>query len=92
MPLWATPTKAPGRAVLLRAAGSAAAVFGMGMASPSLAVSAPVAAIIAMVTLTVLLLAPYLAAIAIHNPRVQNSSGLTSFLVPSDWKDASVAV
>ncbi len=72
MPLWATPTKAPGRAVLLRAAGSAAAVFGMGMASPSLAVSAPVAAIIAMVTLTVLLLAPYLAAIAIHNRRVRS--------------------
>ncbi|MFG6278556.1 hypothetical protein [Microbacterium sp. 5K110] len=71
MPLWATPTKAPGRAVVLRAAGTGLAVFGTAMASPALTASAPAASVVAMATLIVLLLAPYVVGVAIHNRRVR---------------------
>ncbi len=70
MPMWGNPSKAPQRAVALRSVGAAAVVFGIAMASPSVVASGWMAAVFGGMSVFVLLLAPYLVAVTVHNRRI----------------------
>ena len=67
MPLWANPRKAPRRAIALRALGAAAVVFGTGMAAQAWTGPAGIVAPSAAAMVGILLLAPYVVAVARHN-------------------------
>lgn len=69
MPVWANPVKAPRRAVVLRAVGAAAIVFGTGMFSSTWGLPGWVAAVAVGGSLTLLLFAPHVVAVARHNRR-----------------------
>lgn len=69
MPMWSTAMKAPRRAVVLRSIGAGALVFGTGLFGAAWAQTAGIAAAVAAGILVLLVLAPYMVAIARHNRR-----------------------
>lgn len=69
VPVWANPVKAPRRAVVLRAVGAAALVFGTGMFSATWDLPGWVAAVAVGGSLALLLFAPYVAVVALRNRR-----------------------
>lgn len=74
IPMWANPAKAPGRAIALRAVAAGAAVFGLGMAAPAWNAPGGVAALIAGALATLLLVAPYVVAVARHNRALRRTA------------------
>lgn len=72
--VWANPRKAPGRAVAARAFGAGLLVLGVGLVPwTALALPAWSAPLLAGLVGGVLLLLPYVAAVMVHNSRVDGA-------------------
>ncbi|MDR6689620.1 hypothetical protein J2X55_000519 [Microbacterium sp. 1154] len=67
--MWATPRKAPGRAVAARAFGAGLAVFGVSMTSGAIDAEPWIPAVLAGAFFGLIFLAPYAISVALHNSR-----------------------